>query len=1134
MQQIIRISIFILTLTLSNVLNAQIIWQEDFLIPDKGYWVNASGQLQSDLSGVDFNVDISASPFAAEGDYAKTVSTSGGRFEVVDSDGDVVFYSPEFDISGFDAVSVSLKATEIGSSSDVSKKFLKAFKKINGGELIPFAPDSGAFGNWGEATLKQSGIVGDLFQLVVVMNSSYSSDKVILDEIVIEGVDSTLLRPSKIVISNCPLFTFIEDTLEINAVVKNGMNELFIDSSVTLEFTGNNFNVLSSSFLDGIYSWKVQSSKEGKLNFAISDSKAQFSTVDSSLTFFSKSDAVLIEKFEGSDFQDWNFNQQWEISTETPIDGLQSIKHIRQEVLRTSELVFEGLKEDIQLNSSDFFFSFKLMNGNWDPSNTNSFYFLLSDNKTGEKMNGYAIGVNASESSDLLSMWRVDDGSITNLVCETAYDWNENSTVQINLQRTSLGNWILNVVDLKTGVSYTVENIENKYNQIDQLKLVFNYTASRSGLLWFDDLMIVKQNSAPYILSITTESDNRVKVVFNEPVNVDKLVASNFKIQNESGANIGITSIEKLTNTTIILSTSKLNEPEFFLSITGVEDLEGQMAVVSHVPFEFSLPAQEHDLIFTEIMADPNPPVALPETEFIEIHNRSQKIIQLYDSELFVKNSVWKLGKKQILPGEYVVLCNPNDSILFAVFGTVLPVEKFPALLNSGVLLRLTSANGIICDEVTYSDEWYNDDLKDNGGYSLERIDLNRFCGDRGNWSASSDVKGGTPGTVNSVSRNNNDIESPILEAVDILSYTQLNVYFSEPLDSMFAVDRSNYSIQGLSIQSVGYTEGELFVNLTLSTPVKLNTEYFLKVKKTSDDCGNLAQEQISSFSMVALAAGDVVINEVLYNPYTDGADFVELYNKKNVPVDLAELKLATRNDSLKLTSVYNLSKIHRYMPANSYMAFTKDVENISQNYAVPYPDNLVEMESFPAYGNEQGKVVLLNDSMQVLDEFEYSSGLQVEWLSDQNGVSLERLSIEGETNDPANWNSASSLVGYATPGYANSQTEINPEEKNGIELISDVVSPNGDGYNDELVLKFTIDQTGYLANVYIFDASGHEVHRLTNNDLLGNKIELSYDLKDGNGELLSMGVYLIYTELTHLQAKRKVFKQAFLITDKQ
>ncbi|MFA9392865.1 MAG: lamin tail domain-containing protein [Prolixibacteraceae bacterium] len=1134
MRQIFWISIFIFTLILSKNTFSQVIWQENFDVPDKGVWADSTGAIHTDFAEIAWTLGYEGCIFSDEKDYAKTVaSTTYRRFEVVDSDGEVVWSSERIDISAYDGVNLSLDASETGNNALEENKYLKAYYRLNDGEEIPFSPVFEALGDWGTTLhLTQEKLAGESLQLVVRMKSTYTGDKVIIDNVEVTAIDSSNYKPTHLKVIQSPLFTFTEDTTLISAVALNVNNSAIVDSTFKLKFESAEIQIAQQWFSQGIYYWGVVvTDANGPLHYTISDEKGMLEKVDSSIVYFNRDDAELIADFEGSSHQGWEMNSDWEISSANPIAGDQSIKHALDNVAGTSMLSY--VDNAFKLSEAEYLFSFKLKNGNWDPSASNRFYVMLNSNRETSKNVGYAVGVNVDGSSDLVALWKVKNGIPVELMAETQLEWNENMTAQIDVIRSAMGDWVINATDLLTGQTSSAIAFDQEFLLINEISLIFEYSATRAGLLWFDDLVVIGQNAAPFIANAEVIAEGTFQIFFNEAIKMDQFNIENIQLTSRDGLDYPIESMEKIDSTSVIIHAASASEPYLTVKVNLISDLDGETTIENSLVFENSLPATTFDVIINEIMADPTPRVGLPEAEYLELHNQSTHFVQLGQWTLFVRNTNFTLPTYLIAPGEYLIVCDDEFEPSMKNFGNVLGMSNFPALLNSGASVKISNADEDLIDEINYTDEWYFDNDKSNGGYSLERMDMNRHCGQRGNWTASTDPKGGTPGQPNSVIGVNEDISAPVFMFIDIVSSRQLMLFFDEPLDSITAQLISNYRIEDLGIKNIVYHPGKLNVEIELSEPIQLNTQYEFIVLQMADECGNYATELSLPFSMVALEAGQILINEVLYNPFTGGADFVEFYNNSGLNVDLSELKLATRDELLNLKSVYRLSELHAPFAPGEILAFTTDTLNIVQNYPVPFPDQLRQMSKFPAFNNEAGRVVLLNDSLMVLDEFVYTESLQSKWLSDMDGVSLERLSLEHETNDPANWQSASSLVGYATPGYKNSQSEIAPDQLLNIELESEVVSPNGDGYHDELVIKFRLDQLEYIANVYIFDAYGHEVKRLTNNDLLGNNMELVYDLRNANGQLLSMGAYVIFTELVHLELKKQVFKNAFLITDK-
>lgn len=1127
MRQIFLISLVVFTIGLMNSTSAQIVWQENFNVADKGVWANDAGDLLTNFSGVSWSLDYSACNFVKEGDYAKTVNTSGGRFEVQDTDGELVWMSEYIHIAEYDAINLYLDASETGSNEADDKKYLKAYYKLNSGEEIPFTPTFEAIGNFGITQLKQSRLVGDSVQLIIKMNSSYASDKVTLDNILVEAIDSISFTPVEIKIIKSPIFSIANDTVVIKAAAANAEGSVLSDSTIKLTFESDDLNMLGVEYAEGVYSWSVLPGKDGIGNYHILNNNELLESIDSSVIVYATTDVELNELFEDNSLQGWNMNPDWEISTLEPINGNASIKHALENTSGTSILSYTD--NGFDLAKEDYLFSFRMKNGQGDPSLSNSFYVWL---KTADN-NGYMIGVNANGNSDLVSIWKVINGLPDLIIAASDFDWNEYTEAQVIVKRTAWGEWELIVVDDKNSMAHFAMGFDSEFQLLEELRVVYNYTSTRAGQLWFDDMVILSQNAAPFIVSAKAIAADEFEVVFNEALQMSELKVSNMSLSSNGGQQFNILSYTQTNDHVIVIKTVSIIDPLLTLTVNNLKDVQGQTTAKTTIEFENALPAMTADVIINEIMADPSPVVGLPEAEYIELYNRSSHYIQLNNWELFVRNTSFKLPEKLIAPSELLIVCGIQLKEKFEQYGDVLAMEDFPAILNSGALIQLSDADALIIDEVSFTDEWYFDKTKSLGGYSLERIDLDRFCGQWGNWSASVDSRGGTPGTINSIAKSNPDSKAPEIIAMDIVSYTQLELLFNEPLDSSIAALLSNYRIQGMNISSVKYNPGELTLRLELQNAIALNTEYQLTVKTIADECGNSSAEITMPFTKVTLAEGQVLINEVLFNPYSGGADFVELYNNSGLTIDLADLSIATRDDAMNLKSVYPLSNLHVPFGPDELLVFTKDTASIIETYYVPYPEHLIQMSEFPSFNNEEGRVVLLNDSLVLIDEFAYSENMHSDWLDSYDGVSLERLSLEVETNDPNNWQSASSLVGYATPGYENSQREYEKEDAVNVSLESDVVSPNGDNFNDELVLNFTITQADYLANVYVFNAGGQEVKRLTNNDLIGNMQQVVYDLRDEEGSLLPLGIYLVYTELVHPMEKVRTFKKAFVITDK-
>src|SRR5690606_22953011 len=157
------------------------------------------------------------------------------------------------------------------------------------------------------------------------------------------------------------------------------------------------------------------------------------------------------------------------------------------------------------------------------------------------------------------------------------------------------------------------------------------------------------------------------------------------------------------------------------------------------------------ELLITEIMADPAPPLGLPEADYLEIYNPTEKVLSLKGIQLSDAVATTTLPNALLQPGEYAILCASGNADEFSAFGRAIGVSNFPALNNTEDDVLLHGEDGQLIFGITYQDDWYKDSQKAQGGWSLEMVEMASPCGEDGNWTASEDASGGTPGRENSV-----------------------------------------------------------------------------------------------------------------------------------------------------------------------------------------------------------------------------------------------------------------------------------------------------------------------------------------------------------------------------------------------
>jgi hypothetical protein len=354
------------------------------------------------------------------------------------------------------------------------------------------------------------------------------------------------------------------------------------------------------------------------------------------------------------------------------------------------------------------------------------------------------------------------------------------------------------------------------------------------------------------------------------------------------------------------------------------------------------------------------------------------------------------------------------------------------------------------------------------------------------------------------------------------LKYLKAFYRIDDGAEIPFTTNSENMGDWGSSVAEQKDVTGE-----KLQIVVRMNNDYSAD-KVILDEIIVTAKEK----PLDPIELGDVLISEVLFNPVSGGSDFVEIYNNSEQEISTNRLYLASRDSKLELTQIYPLSVSKRIFYPGEYLALTKDTSGVFPWFDIQCPDCFLQMEKFPSFNNDFDYVVLLNENMQVIDELFYTEKMHHPLLAAEKGISLERISFSQNTNDTKNWHSASTTAGYGTPGYQNSQYEIENVNTPKITFSPESFSPNFDGYNDEYKINYELEKPGYVANITIFDAAGRFIMKLTNNEILGTRGEITWNGTDQTGQRRNLGVYVVLVEIFNTSGEIYKYKDGVVLTD--
>jgi hypothetical protein len=723
---------------------------------------------------------------------------------------------------------------------------------------------------------------------------------------------------------------------------------------------------------------------------------------------------------------------------------------------------------------------------------------------------------------------------------------NNNNSVRIKVTRDADNQWILYRDLSGTGNAFVAEGSVKDETFLTSSYFGVLVKQSTTGFFqkhFLDDIEIsafMPDIIPPNVVSATAVFENTLTLVFNEPVSISTAqTISNYTVNNSIGQPVTATvSDSDPTRVSLVFANYFTERSTYELRVNNLKDLAGNELKNNITRFIFYIPRQ-YDIVITEIMADPTPAVGLPEAEWIELKNTCPVSINLQGYKVGRVGSLsGAIPALTLAPDSSVIICPASQVSALSAYGYTVGVTSFPSLANDGDLLIVQTPNGSTMHAVQYSNEWYKNAVKSNGGWSLEMIDTRNPCAGISNWKASVDTKGGSPGRVNSVDAINRDVTAPNLLRAYAKDSQNLLLYFDEPMDSVSATLASNYVISdGVGAAEVAVPQAPLFntVNISLSNVLAPGKTYTITVMELTDCSGNSVDASATVVGLSSLADSfDIVVNEVLFDPKPMGVDYIELYNRSNKIIDLSTVYMANRSGtSGAMGTPLQLSSENRLLFPNEFVVLTTDPTIVQNLYTVKNHSAMLQMLSLPSFPDDKGTAVLLNNTGQIIDELNYSYKWHFALVDDAEGIALERIDYSKPTNDAANWTSAASSAGFGTPTFQNSQfrSELMPQGE--ITITPKVFSPDNDGYDDYAFIEFKFPEPGYVINIAIFDAIGRPVRVLQRNTTAGSSGSFRWDGLNDKQQIVPAGTYIIFTDIFNLKGQKKSFKSTAIVAKK-
>jgi len=744
---------------------------------------------------------------------------------------------------------------------------------------------------------------------------------------------------------------------------------------------------------------------------------------------------------------------------------------------------------------------------------------------------GYLLEAGATGDQDALRLLYAAEGEYT-LIAESPPGVVARDPVVLDLliRAGADGTWrIDNLAGDSTAHWIEAQHTGPPLSSLQFLSIECRFTETRRDKFSFDEVHAgptVPDTLPPLWTETIVLDEHTVRLHFDE--NLDSITvhqADHYKLLPD-GAEVSV--VTGVNNRIDLAWTNAFqSDSSYALQVSGLSDLAGNWMAPAIQYFRYIRvdTADPGDLQVTEIMADPTPSVGLPESEYVELYNGSGRTFRLSDYQLRVGNNVRPLADSLMRPGDYILVCPVAQQAGLKTYGRVMPLHSFPVLPNDGETISLVGPDEVTVHSVDYDRSTYRDPDKDDGGWSLEMRNPMARCTDAGNWQASLDLEGGTPGRVNSAWMPVPDVTGPVLREWVVLPPDTLRLSFDENIDTDLMLDPLRYATAPpLGIQGIQASTG-VNVSIHFQDTLTEGIEYRL-VKFPSFDClGNpgIMPDPVPVFGRpVKPWPGSLVINELLFDPAPGGARFIEVLNTSNVFLDIG--KLAFGRITPSETELFALNS-PRALGPGAIAAFSPDTGDIIRRYRVPYPARLYPA-TLPAWEASADQVSLLSRG-EVLDSLTYSASWHHPLIRDPEGVSLERIAPGSPAGDPASWHSAAGTSGWATPTAVNSHILLPGSDTARPYTVTDpVFSPNNDGYRDFLAITLQPDGPDQVASVLVHDLEGRLVRTLANNTLIGNTRPLHWDGRKSNGEPVPRGMYVLFIRLWRPDGSVRVYRE--------
>lgn len=301
------------------------------------------------------------------------------------------------------------------------------------------------------------------------------------------------------------------------------------------------------------------------------------------------------------------------------------------------------------------------------------------------------------------------------------------------------------------------------------------------------------------------------------------------------------------------------------------------------------------------------------------------------------------------------------------------------------------------------------------------------------------------------------------------------------------------------------------------------------RIRITGTLCNGLALDSSgiyagTIYNFDETAKGKVLITEILTDPSDINGEYLELTNLSDSAFLLSQIHFSAWDLSSGLKELIPFSYEPIILAPKEVLLVTELPAEVFSFYPKKNMRSYCISATLPSLPNEGG-LAITTPNGSIVDAVAWSENDHHPALSNTNDVSLYRYST---TIGAGCLKSSPSSVRHGTPGIFEQPQYGTATD---IRAVTYRISPNNDGFEDELIILLSDDWQGAIMSMNILNISGATLATPYSNYLVSGGDQLQWNGTNSSGQILPVGQYLIEIKLTKNGSSTEVWRHGFLLS---